>query len=238
MANGHILATFGTGKVGEIDPATKAFVWKTAGFNGDWFKSPYDAEVLPDGNLAVATAQNEGGRIAVYNRSTGAQLWKYLINYPHYVELIPAGKGTGTTKPTLLMAGFSKTTEVVYDPGQADDKQVVYQWQAGSNTHRAILDADGRSLVLSDWDNLVKLARPTQTVVWSRPQGNVGHGEVRGVAISQVGPGYVFAYRIWNGASQVRFTDANGIVTREFSSLSDGTRLNLPWGLRTILWPH
>ena len=65
----------------------------------------------------------------------------------------------------------------------------------------------------------MKLARPTQTVVWSRPQGNVGHGEVRGVAISQAGPGYVFAYRIWNGASQVRFTDANGIVTREFSSL-------------------
>ena len=237
MPNGHILATFGTGKVGEIDPATKTFLWKTAGFNADYFKSPYDAEVLPDGSLAVATAQNEGGRVAVYNRVTGALLWKYLINYPHYVELVPAGKGTGTTRPTLLMAGFSKTTEVVYDPGQPDDKQVVYQWQLGSNTHRAILDGDGRSLILSDWDNLVKLARPTQTVVWSRPQGNTGHGEVRGVAISQAGPGYVFAYRIWNGASQIRFTDANGNVTREFSSLSDGTRLNLPWGLRTILWP-
>ena len=89
------------------------------GLNGDGFQSPYDAEVLPDGNLAVATAQNEGGRIAVYNRTTGALLWKYLINYPHYVELIPAGKGTGTTKPTLLMAGFSKTHRGRLRPGPA-----------------------------------------------------------------------------------------------------------------------
>jgi hypothetical protein len=239
MANGHILATFGTGKVGEIDPATKTFLWKTAGYNGDFFQSPYDAELLPDGNLAVATAQNEGGRIAVYNRATGAVVWKYLIHYPHYVEFVPAGRGVNTTKPTLLMSGFSPLTELVYDPGQPDDKTVVWRWSAGSNTHRAILDADGHSLVASDWDNLVKLARPLENVVtWSRPQGNVGHGEVRGVAISQSGPGYLFGYRIWNGASQIRFTDANGIVTRAFSSLGDGTRLNLVWGIRTFLYPH
>jgi hypothetical protein len=237
MSNGHILATFGTGKVGEIDPATKTFLWKTAGFNGDWFQSPYDAQLLPDGNLAVATAKNEGGRIAVYNRTTGAVVWKFLINYPHLVEYVPAGLGTSTSKPTLLMAGFSPLTEAVYDPGQPGDKQVVWRWNAGTNTHRAILDSDNHSIVLSDWDNLIKVARPTQTITWSRFQGNCCNGEVRGIGISQTTPGYVFGYRIWNGASQVRFADANGNLLRSWSSLSDGTRLNLVWGLRTMTYP-
>jgi len=236
LENGDILASFGTGKVGEIDPVTKKFVWITAGFNGDWFQSPYDAQLLPDGNLAVATARNEGGRVVVYNRTTGAVVWKYLINYPHLVEMIPAGKGTSTTKPTLLMAGFSKLTEAVYDPGQPDDKTVVWQWAAGSNTHRAILDRDGKSIVLSDWDNFIKVARPTQTVTWSRFQGNCCNGEVRGVALTSDG-GYAIGYRIWNGASQIRLTDSTGNTTKSWSRLSDGTSLNLVFGVRAGLYP-
>src|SRR5207248_205034 len=47
----RILATFGTGEVGLIDVATKTWLWKYTGFNGSFFQSPYDAELLPDGNL-------------------------------------------------------------------------------------------------------------------------------------------------------------------------------------------
>ena len=234
LPNGHILATFGTGTVGEIDMTTKTFVWRTTGYTGGYFKSPYDAEQLPDGNIAVANAKTN--QVLVFNHTTGALVWTYSINYPHYVELIPAGKGTGTTRPTLITSGFSKLSEVVYDPGGADDKARKYQWNAGANTHRAILDRDGKSVVLSDQDNFIKLARPTQTVTWSRFQGNCCNGEVRGVTMTPDG-GYAIGYRIWNGASQIRFTDGQGNQTHVFSSLSDGTRLNLPYGVRSLSWP-
>jgi len=232
MDNGHILATFGTGKVGEIDPVTKTFVWKVAGFNQDWFASPYDAQFLPDGNLAVATARNGTGRVAVFNPATGALVWKYDVNFARLVELVPAGLGTDTAQPTLLMAGRDKLTEAVYDPGQPDDKTAVWQWAAGSNTHRAILDRDGKSIVLSNWNSFVKVARPSQDLTWSRDQGNTSGEEMRGVAMTS--NGYVYGYRIWYGASQVRFADADGNLLRSWSSLSDGTRLNLVWGVRTI----
>ena len=235
MANGHILATFGTGKVGEIDPATKSFVWMTAGYNQDWFQSPYDAQLMPDGNLAVASARNEGGRVAIYNRSTGALVWKRLVNYAKCVELVPAGQGTNTSYPTLFMAGNTPVNEVVYAPGQSADKQVVYTGPSASNVHRVILDRDGRSIIYANWDTVYKVARPTRTVVWSRFQGNANNGEVRGTGLTADG-GYVIGYRIWNGASQLRFLDGNGVTTRNVSSLSDGTRLNLVWGLRTITW--
>jgi hypothetical protein len=145
-------------------------------------------------------------------------------------------RGLNTTQPTLLTSGFSKLSEVVYAPGQAGDKALQYQWDAGSNTHRAILDRDGTSIVLSDWDNFIKLARPTQNITWSRFQGNCCNGEVRGVTMTPNG-GYAIGYRIWNGASQIRFTDGQGVQTSVFSSLSDGTRLNLPYGVRSLSWP-
>ncbi len=234
LPNGHILATFGTGTVGEIDMTTKSFVWQVKGYAGAYFKSPYDAELMPDGNIAVANAKTN--QVIVFNHTTGQVVWTYSINYPHYVELIPAGKGTGTSKPTLITSGFSKLSEVVYDPGGAGDKALKYQWNAGANTHRAILDRDGTSIVLSDWDNFIKLARPTQNITWSRFQGNCCNGEVRGVTLTPDG-GYAIGYRIWNGASQVRFTDGQGNQTHLFSSLSDGTRLNLPYGVRSLSWP-
>jgi hypothetical protein len=235
LPNGHILATFGTGKVGEIDPATKTFVWKVSGFNGDWFASPYDAGFLPDGNLVVASARSGTGRVTVYNPATGAQVWRYDVNFARLSELIPAGSGTNTTQPTLLMGGRDKLTEAIYDPGQPDDKTVVWQW-AGGDTHRAILDRDGRSIVLSDTNDFIKLARPSQDVTWSRAQGNTSGEEMRGVAMTD--NGYVYGYRIWYGQSQVRFADADGQLLRSWSALSDGTRLNLVWGLRTISYPN
>ncbi|MDQ6642786.1 MAG: PQQ-binding-like beta-propeller repeat protein, partial [Actinomycetota bacterium] len=234
LSNGHILATFGTGKVGEIDPSTKTFVWKAAGFNGDWFASPYDAQFLPDGNLAVASARSGTGRVTVYNPSTGSQVWKYDVNFARLVELLPAGAGTNTSQPTLLMGGRDKLSEVVYDPGQPDDKTLVWRWEAGDNTHRAILDRDGRSIVLSNTNSFVKVARPSQDLTWSRPQGNCCGEEMRGVAMTDTG--YVYAYRIWYGESQVRFADADGNLLRSFTSLSDGSRLNLVWSVRTIMW--
>ncbi len=234
LPNGHILATFGTGKVGEIDPTTKTFVWKVSGFNGDWFASPYDAQPLPGGRLAVANARQGTGRVTVYDTATGAQVWKYPVNFARLVEMVPAGSGTGTTQPTLLMSGRDRLTEAVYAPGAPDDATSTWEWAAGSNTHRAILDRDGRSLVLSDWNNLVKVSRPTQDLAWSRPQGNTSGEEMRGIAMTATG--YVYGYRIWYGASQVRFADAEGNLLRSWTSLSDGTRLNLVWGVRTISW--
>ncbi|MEP6814766.1 MAG: hypothetical protein ABI873_04350 [Marmoricola sp.] len=236
MSNGHILATFGTGEVGEIDPVTKTFVWVTTGYNGSWFRSPYDAQILPDGNLAVATARNDGGRVTVYNRTTGAVVWNYPIHYPHLVEMVPAGKGTHTSKPTVLMGGFSRLTEAVYDPGHADDKRVVWRWRvAQSSIHRAILDRDGHSVVVSNHDYLWKVARPRQRVTWKRFQGNRSHGETRGVAMTRTG--YVMGHRVWRGASEIRFSNSYGRTMRTWTRLSDGTRLNLVWGLRTFNYP-
>ena len=71
LPGNKILATFGTGEVGVIDVATKTWDWQTKGFGGIAFSSPYDAELLPDGNLAVALRLNDGGRVTVYNRATG-----------------------------------------------------------------------------------------------------------------------------------------------------------------------
>jgi hypothetical protein len=236
MGNGHILATFGTGKVAEIDPVSKTLVWVTAGFNQDWFQSPYDAEMMPDGNLAVATAKNEGGRIAVYNRITGALVWKHKLNGAHLLELVPAGQGIGTDQPTLLMGGYAPLQEAVYDPGRPDDNTVVWTWKNGADTHRAVLDRDGHSVVVTETDDLRKIARPTQAVTWDRSQGNPsGIGEARGLTLTETG--YAFGYRIWNGVSQIRITDGEGVTTRILSSLSDGTRLNLVYGLRAIQWP-
>ena len=70
LPNGHILATFGTGTVGEIDMTTKSFVWKVKGYNGAFFQSPYDAELMPDGNIAVANAK--ANQVVVFNHTTGA----------------------------------------------------------------------------------------------------------------------------------------------------------------------
>ena len=70
LPNGHILATFGTGTVGEIDMTTKTFVWKVKGYSGAFFQSPYDAELMPDGNIAVANAK--ATQVVVFNHSTGA----------------------------------------------------------------------------------------------------------------------------------------------------------------------
>ncbi|MEP6503962.1 MAG: nucleoside hydrolase, partial [Betaproteobacteria bacterium] len=180
-----------------VDPTTKTFVWKVSGFNGDWFASPYDAQPLPGGRLAVANARQETGRVTVYDTATGAQVWKYSITFARLVEMVPAGSGTGTTQPTLLMSGRDRLTEAVYAPGAVDNGLSTWQWAAGSNTHRAILDRDGHSVVVSDWNNLVKVSRPTQDLAWSRPQGNTSGEEMRGIAMTAAG--YVYGYRVWYG---------------------------------------
>ena len=101
LPNNQILATFGTGEVGVIDVATKAWVWKTKGYNGDAFLSPYDAELLPDGNLAVATRFNKNGRVTVYNRATGAEVWKHALRKAHSVHYRTADQSyNSATRPS------------------------------------------------------------------------------------------------------------------------------------------
>ena len=86
LPNGHILATFGTGTVGEIDMTTKTFVWKVKGYNGAFFQSPYDAELMPDGNIAVANAK--ANQVVVFNHTTGAA----GVDLP---DQLPALRGAG-----------------------------------------------------------------------------------------------------------------------------------------------
>jgi hypothetical protein len=237
LPNGHILATFGTGKVGEIDPATHKFVWITAGYKSDWFQSPYDALLLPDGKLAVGMTGNEGGRVVVYDRTTGTAVWKYLDALTKSVEYIPAGLGANTSRPTLLIGG-RRLDEVVYNPAGNGDGTRVYRWTPATNViHRAVLDRNGRSLIVSNANDLIKLDRPGQGILFRRNEGSTVGGEIRGNAMTA--DGYVFGYRNYGGGpSYVRFVDGNGLPLRSWFTLSDGSRLNLIWGLRTMMFPQ
>jgi hypothetical protein len=225
LPNNQILATFGTGEVGVIDVAAKTWVWQTKGYNEDWFQSPYDAELLPDGNLAVATRFNENGRVTVYNRATGAVVWKHLVPQAHSVRYRTAGQSYNSSNPTLLVGGFGNVKEVTYSPGRSPS----VAWRVTTEfTHDAIVVENDR-VITTEGYYIQKITR-TGTRLWNWPTPE----ENRRVAINPDGSGYIFTV---GDGDRVEFRDLNGILQRQFSQLSDGTTFDLPYGIQVIDYP-
>jgi hypothetical protein len=221
MPGNQILATFGTGEVGLIDVATRKWVWKVSGYNGDWFQSPYDAEILPDGNLAVATRYNEGGRITVYNRSTGAVVWKHLLSNAHSVHYLTAAQSFDHSYPTLLVGGWGAIREVAY---RTNGGQNV-SWSAKTEyTHDAILVETDKILTTEGY-YIQKLDR-NGTQLWKRMTPD----EDRRIAVNPSG-GYIYTVA---EANKVEFRDVNGNLQRSWSAVADGTHLNYPYGIQVV----
>jgi hypothetical protein len=218
MPNNQILATFGSGEVGLIDVATKTWVWKVSGFNGDWFQSPYDAEILPDGYLAVATRYNEGGRIAVYNRSTGELIWKHLLSNAHSVHYLTAAQSFDHSYPTLLVGGWGNIREVAYRPNGGQN----VTWTAKTEyTHDAILVETNKILTVEGY--YIQKIDQFANQIWKKMTPE----EDRRIAINPNG-GYI--YSVGEG-DRIEFRDTNGNLTGSWSRVSDGTTLDYPYGI-------
>lgn len=221
LPGNQILATFGTGEVGVIDVATKTWVWKTSGFNADWFRSPYDAEILPDGNLAVAMRYNEGGRIVVYDRSTGNVVWRHLLSNAHSVKFRTAEQSYNSPYPTLLVGGWGSIREVAYRPNGGHN----VTWSARTEfTHDAIVVED--DLVLTTEGYYIQKIDRQGGQIWrhSTPQEN------RRIVVNPSG-GYI--YTVGEG-DRIEFRDTGGNLLRQWSALSDGSNLDYPYGLQLI----
>jgi DNA-binding beta-propeller fold protein YncE len=221
MPGNQILATFGTGEVGLIDVATKTWVWKTSGYGGDWFQSPYDAEILPDGNLAVATRYNEGGRISVYDRSTGKVVWKHLLSNAHSVKFRTAEQSYQTNYPTLLVGGWGSVREVAYRPNGGQN----VTWNVRTEfTHDAIV-VENDQLLTTEGYYIQKITRQGGQV-WrhSTPDEN------RRIAVNPSG-GYIYTVA---EADKVEFRNIAGTLLRQWSAVSDGSTLDYPYGLQVI----
>jgi hypothetical protein len=224
LPNNQILASFGSGDVGVIDVATKRWVWKTTGYNGEAFQSPYDAELLPDGRLAVALRFNNGGRVSVYDRSTGQEVWRHYLSNAHSVHFRSADQSYNSSEPTLLVGGWGAIREVTYRPGASTQ---AVTWQVTSEyTHDAIV-IDNDQLLTTEGYYVQKINR-SGTKLWKRytPEEN------RRMAVNpNVGGGYV--YTVGEG-DRIEFRDANGYQVRDWNRLSDGTQLDYPYGIQVI----
>jgi hypothetical protein len=238
LPGNQILATFGTGEVGVIDVATKKFVWMTKGYNSDWFQSPYEAELLPDGNLAVATRFNDGGRVDVYNRTTGQLVWRHKLNEAHAVVYRSAAESYNSSHPTLLIGGWGATKEVVYAPSAGETGQTVTSTVLTEYTHAAIV-APGSDDLLTTEGYYVQRIRRDSTPVWRHfvPKNEVTPEpndrlpeELRRVAVDPRGG------LIYTGAEadRMEFRNDKGEFLRSWSRLSDGSYLDYPYGLQVI----
>ncbi|HEY3162937.1 MAG TPA: hypothetical protein VGJ71_01185 [Candidatus Limnocylindrales bacterium] len=226
MPNNRILATFGTGEVGLLDVATKTWVWKVWGFNGESFNSPYDAELLPDGNLAVALRFNNGGRISVYNLTTGEEVWKHYLSNAHSVHFRTAAESYNSDDPTLLVGGWGNVREVAYrlNGGQTVTWQVKTEY-----THDAIVVDNDRLLTIEGY-YIQKIDR-AGTKLWKQMTPD----EDRRVGLNpNTNGGYVFTVA---ESDRVEFRDASGNLLRDWSALSDGTNLDYPYGIQVIQYP-
>jgi hypothetical protein len=225
-----ILATFGTGEVGLIDVAAKRFVWKVSGFNADWFQSPYEAELLPDGNLAVAMRFNDGGRVDVYNLLTGQLVWRHTLSNAHAVTYRTADQSENSVSPTLLIGGWGVTKEVVYAPAAGETGQTVTWQTATEYTHSAIVLPNDDLLTTEGY--YVQRINRQGTKLWKQPTPT--GQEDRRVAID--GDGNL----VYTGAEADRIEfrrPSDGSLIRTWSTLSDGSTLDYPYGIQVISFP-
>ena len=221
LGNDQILLTCGTGEVGVIDMNTKRWLWQTRGYNGEAFMSPYDAELLPDGNLAVATRFNDNGRVTVYDRATGAEVWRHLVPEAHSVHFRTAEQSYNSALPTLLVGGFGDVKEVTYQPNQAP----LVTWRVPTEyTHDAIVVENDR-VITSEGYYIQKIDRTgARLFKMSTPDEN------RKIAVNpNFGGGYVCAV---GEGDRDRVPRLNGNLLRDFSRLSDDTVLDFPYGIQ------
>jgi hypothetical protein len=256
MANGHILATFGTGYVAEIDPSKPCpgfpgvaspptppeIVWRYNGPASDGFQSPYDAVVLPDGSLAVALRFNNGGKVAVYKRSTGQNLWQLLLGDAHSLEYLPGGPGSSyPAGPTFLMGGHGAVEQVTYDSA----KTVVWFYNnGGSFGHRIIEDSD-HNIVAAEGYYFHKLRRSDHKELWriqlvEGTAPNQVQVQWRGVAEDPVSGNYVASDLTDNTIDIVQRN--TGTILSHFGvfNIGDGgpySFMKFPYGLRVIQYP-
>jgi hypothetical protein len=224
--NNQILATFGTGEVGVIDVATKTWVWQTKGYNGDAFQSPYDAELLPDGRLAVALRFNNDGRVSVYDRATGAEVWRHLVPEAHSVTFRTAAQSYNSAEPTILVGGFGAIKEVTYHPGGSQ----AVTWSVQSEYTHDVIVVENDRLLTAEGYYVQKIERSGEQV-WRRSTPD----ENRRIAMNpNFGGGYIFTV---GGGDRIEFRDTNGNLLRQFSRLSDDTKLNFPYGIQVIEYP-
>lgn len=219
--NNQILATFGTGEVGLIDVASKSWVWQTSGYNQVWFQSPYDAELLPDGNLAVAVRFNDTGRVTVYNRTTGATVWNHLLSNAHAVHF--RSVGYNTTLPTLLIGGWGTIAEVAYQPNSGETGQTV-TWSVNSTWTHDVIPLPNDQLLSTEGQSVQKIDRlGSQLWTASTPDG-------KHLAINP-DSGYIDTQGHGNS---IEFRDLNGILTNAWTTLTNGSPLNYPYGIQVV----
>jgi hypothetical protein len=228
MPGNRILATFGTGEVGLIDVATKTFVWKTSGYGEDWFRSPYEAELLPDGNLAVAMRFNSGGRVDVYDMSTGQLVWRRLLSNAHAVTYRTAEQSENSPYPTLLIGGWGITEEVAYAPFAGESGQTVTWSTPTEFTHAAIV-MDNNDVLTTEGYYFQRVNRAGQRV-WSVYTGE--GQEDRRVAVMPDGN------LVLTGAEASRIEFRSSVtgarIRDDWSVLSDGSGVNYPYGIQVI----
>ncbi len=226
LPNNQILATFGTGQVGIIDAATKTWVWETSGYNGDWFQSPYAANLLPDGNIAVALRYNSGGECVVYNRTTGAVVWQYLLSNAHIVRYEPSSVAYNSPDhPAILCGGWGQTAEVTYAPGTSANQTVT--WSIPTEYTHDALHVENGYMLTSEGYYIQKIDR-SDNLIWkiSTPD------EERRIAVNPYG-GYIYTVLL---GDRVEFRGTDGHLISQFSKLSDGTTLYYPYGIAVIDW--
>ncbi|MDX6679060.1 MAG: large repetitive protein [Solirubrobacteraceae bacterium] len=226
MPGNRILASFGSGEVGVIDVATKRWVWKTWGYGGQNFENPYDAELLPDGRLAVAMRFLNGGRVSIYDRTTGQEVWRHLVPEAHSVTYRSAEQSYNSTSPTILIGGFGAIKEVTYNPGAAQ----IVTWSMVSEFTHDVMVVENDRLLTTEGYYIQKIDR-SGTRIWKRNTPD----EDRRVAVNpNFGGGYVFTVA---DADRIEFRDIDGYPLRSFTRLSDDTVVDYPYGIKVIDYP-
>lgn len=227
-----ILATFGTGEVGLIDVHAKKFDWVRTSADGEYFKSPYDAQILPDGNLAVVTRYNHGGQVAVYDRTSGQRVWQVLADQPHTMLYLGPKRSWHTSYPSIMVGAKGSIGEYTYRPGHTP--KLV--WQQPSRWPHDLVSVGDGTFLSQDGTYTRRFTR-----TGGQAPGARGHdlwrfssyGLPRRFAIDPADPGlFVMAGGSEDSIQFRRLSD--GSLVHKWSRLGDHTRLDWPYGVRVV----